>query len=366
LSDSASILDSLGQARRFADPDSPLKVRTMAAGGALPLPPLQVASVLVALTYDEDEEVRAKAKESLERLPDTVVDPVLVGDVHPHVLDFLARAAVDKPARLEKIALNAVASDETICLLAKQPYPRIIDIISQNQVRLLRCPPIVDALGENSMTSQSTIDRILHFLGVERGETEEPPADSEQDAPAPPPPADADGTNVETPDLTDTSDLPPELVEETEQDEKESEEEFEDRTRSLMAQVQEMSVMEKVKLAVSGNAEARGILIRDRNRIIATSAIRSPKITDNEVINYAKLKSLNEDVYRIISNTRAWTKNYQVKLSLATNAKVSPGTAVKFLNYLTDRDLKLIMRSRDVPSAVSQQARRLLIKKGKI
>ena len=227
MSESASILDSLGQARRFADPNSPLKARKMAAGGALPLPPLQIAGVLVALSSDEDEEVRSKATESLERLPDSVVDQVLEAEAHPRVLDYLARRSTDNPERLEKVALNAAASDETICLLAEQPYPRIIDIISQNQVRLLRCPALVDTLGENSMTSQSTIDRILHFLGVERGETEEPPAETEENAPEPPPPADAEDQEVEAPDLTDTSGLPPELIEETERDEKETEEEFE-------------------------------------------------------------------------------------------------------------------------------------------
>jgi hypothetical protein len=63
---------------------------------------------------------------------------------------------------------------------------------------------------------------------------------------------------------------------------------------------------------------------------------------------------------------RDWTKNYQVKSGLATNPKCPQPVAIKFLNYLQDKELKTIMKSKDVPSAISAHARRILQKKGKI
>ena len=39
---------------------------------------------------------------------------------------------------------------------------------------------------------------------------------------------------------------------------------------------------------------------------------------------------------------------------------------MRFVNYLQDKDLLGLMKSRDVPSAISTHARRLLSKKGKI
>jgi hypothetical protein len=39
---------------------------------------------------------------------------------------------------------------------------------------------------------------------------------------------------------------------------------------------------------------------------------------------------------------------------------------MKFLNYLQDKDLKVLMKSRDVSSVISTQARRILSKKGKV
>ena len=65
------------------------------------------------------------------------------------------------------------------------------------------------------------------------------------------------------------------------------------------------------------------------------------------------------------SGEHQWTRAYPVKLALSMNPKCPPQTAVKFLNYLTDRDLGLIMRSRDVAGVISAQARRILARKGK-
>jgi len=68
---------------------------------------------------------------------------------------------------------------------------------------------------------------------------------------------------------------------------------------------------------------------------------------------------------RIISNNRDWTRTYGVKVALATNPKCPVPTAMKFVNYLQERDLRAIMKSKDVPSPISTHARRLLEKKGK-
>ncbi len=367
--DANSILEALGPARRFADPEAPQEARIMAARGALPLPPAQIASVLFALSFDADPEVKELALASLDNLPPAMLDAALGGEVHPALLGFMADKHRDDETKLEKIAINAATSDETFCFLASLPSVRIVDIVAQNQVRLLRCPQLVDTLGENPVTGQATIDRILHFLGVERGEMEEPLLAPSAEVPTPPPPVDYD-KSAESLDLDDPGDLPGELTnedeEEFEDDDEGGGEANEERAQNLQALIQEMNVMEKIKLARFGNAEARGLLVRERNKLIATAAIRSPKIKESEVISYAKSRNLHDEVIRIISNNREWTKSYPVKLALTTNPKTPPPTAIKLLNYLTDRDLKAIMRSRDVPGPVSMQARRLLSRKGRV
>jgi hypothetical protein len=362
--DRSEILASLGPARRFADPSGPVEARKMAASGALPLPPPQLVPVLYTLTLDAEPSVSERATASLRALPDRVLDTALETKLHPDVLAGLAQMFRENGGRIEKIALNAATSDATCCFLATLPNSRVVEILAQNQVRLLRCETLVEALGENPLTGISTIDRILHFLGVERGEHEEPEPERSKSEPVPVPPPPEPIADAAAPiDLTDPSDIPTELLEENEKEL--DEDEKAERSRNIMARIGSMSIMEKMKLARMGNTDARGLLVRDRNKLVAAAAIRNPKITESEVEGFARSRQLSDEVIRIISNNKQWTRNYPVKLGLVMNPRCPPGTAIKFLNFLTDRDLGAIMRSRDVPGPISTQARRILARKGK-
>lgn len=350
------------EAEKYCRADAPVEARRMAAGGALPLAGPELATVLFVLCHDPDTEVKSRARKSLEGLPAGVRDPVLSGRTHPAVLSYLARVHHDDAEACEKLALNPACDDATIEFLAAQPHRRVVDIICNNQQRMLRHPAIVDALGDNPLTGRAQIDRILSFLGMDRSEAEVPESDRrDDDWPEPEEITDEKAQAALTALLgDDVSDFGTALVEEP--DEELSEE---DRG-NLYRRIGTMSVMQKIKLARMGNKEARGLLIRDKNKIVATAAIRSPRVNDSEIAAWAKSRNLCDEVIRVIANNREWTRSYTVKLNLATNPKCPPPTAMKFVNHLQDRDLRFLMKSKDVPSAVSNHARRLLSKKGKL
>jgi len=148
--------------------------------------------------------------------------------------------------------------------------------------------------------------------------------------------------------------------------EREDQDQDEETTGNLYAAVQKMSVMQKIKLARVGGKEARALLIKERNRIVSSSVLGSPKLTETEVVSFAQSRSIGDELLRIIASNREWTKNYQIKLALCSNPKTPIPQAVKFLNYLQERDLRILMKSKDVPSNISSQARRILTRKGKI
>ena len=341
------------QAERYARPDAPRDARLMAARGALPLQPPELASVLFALMHDADAEVKSTARDSLEGLPRAVMSSVLQAPLHPAVLDHLAQTFTNDEAHLETIALNTDASDTTIAFIATRPFKVVVDIISNNQERMLRCPAIVDALGDNPMTGRSVIDRILSFLGMEERDDDVPiDLNSIGDAEA--------RAALEAVLGEDFSAHAQELIEEREERSPGEE------GGNLYALIQNMSVFQKIKLGRMGNKEARGLLVRDRNKVVAIACITSPKITENEVITIAKSRAVSDDVLRVIAMNREFTRSYQVKFALATNPKTPQGTAMKFANYLQERDLRMMMKSKDVPTSVSTHARRILMKKGRL
>ena len=350
------------EAERYCNRAAPVAARRMAAGGALPLQPVDLATVLFVLCHDPDTEVKTTARQSLESLPEAVREPVVTGPTSAPVLSYLAQVHKDDARVAEQLALNAACDDATIEFLAGLPHRRVVDIICNNQQRLLRHPTIVDVLGDNPLTGRAQIDRILSFLGLDRGESEViETSERSDDWPDPEELTDQAAQAALAAVLgDDVGGLDQRLIEDHD------DELSEDERGSLYQRVQNMSVMQKIKLARVGNKEARGLLVRDKNKIVATGAIRSPKMTDSEIAGFAKSRNLCDDVIRVIANNREWTRAYQVKLGLATNPKCPAPTAMKFVNHLQDRDLRSIMKSKDVPSAVSNHARRLLAKKGKL
>lgn len=338
------------QAEKYARRDAPVEARRMAARGALPLEPIELATVLFVLANDADAEVKETARQSLQGLPDHVLPGVLSGPAHPALLSFLAKLHYDNEAHCEALALNPACDDRTIAYLATLPHSRVVEIISQNQERMMRTEEIVEALGANPLTGRSVIERILEFLGIdEREANEEEDVLDEAQAQA----AVLELLGDEMADvarlLASESDIEDEVVE-----------------GSLYAAVQNMSVMQKIKLARLGGKEARAMLVKDRNKIVSTSVLASPKLTETEVIGFAKSRAIGDDLLRIIASNREWTKSYQIKLGLVSNPKTPIPQAVKFMNYIQDKDLKVLMKSKDVPSNISTHARRILGKKGKI
>jgi len=340
------------QAEKYARRDAPLEVRRMAARGALPLEPLELATVLLVLSNDPDAAVKDTARGSLAALPEAVLGHVLRGPAHPALLSLLAQLHKGSEAHCEAIALNPATDDSTIAWLATLPHSRVVDIISQNQERMMRHEEIVDALGANPLTGRAVIERILSFLGLEEREAT---ADDEV----------LGGADAEAAVLEMLGDDMGEIAKLLAA---EGGEAIEDEALqgTLFAAVQKMSVMQKIKLARVGGKEARALLVKDRNRIVSSSVLASPKITETEVVAFAQSRAIGDDLLRVIANNREWTKNYQIKLALASNPKTPQPQAIKFLNYLQERDLRNLMKSKDVPSNISTHARRILTKKGKV
>jgi hypothetical protein len=132
------------------------------------------------------------------------------------------------------------------------------------------------------------------------------------------------------------------------------------KRKSAVIDFGKLKLFEKIRLATLGNAFCRQTLLRDSNRLVAMAAIRSPGITDMEVIRAAGNRAVSEDVIRYIANSKEYLKLYPVKLSLVGNPKCPLALTLKMLPTLRPEDLKNIARSKNVPNALSTAARKLV------
>ena len=75
----------------------------------------------------------------------------------------------------------------------------------------------------------------------------------------------------------------------------------EDAERSGAAQrLGQLNVSDKMKHAMKGTKEERAILVRDPNKLVSVAVLSSPKLTESEVEQFAKMANVSEEVLRII------------------------------------------------------------------
>ncbi len=124
-----------------------------------------------------------------------------------------------------------------------------------------------------------------------------------------------------------------------------------------------LPITDRVKLAMKGTREQRAQLIRDPNKMVASAVLSSPKLTDAEVEAFCRMGNVSEDVLRVISSNRTWTKNYGVVLGLCKNAKTPPAISMQLLHRLNERDIKALSTDRNVPEVLRLAARKIVVKK---
>ena len=135
-------------------------------------------------------------------------------------------------------------------------------------------------------------------------------------------------------------------------------EEEEEEKRSLIAEIVTMSAAQKMMKALKGEREARLMLIRDRNRTVWSAVLSSPKMNDADAEHIAKMRNVSPDVLREMSKNRQWVKRYSIAHELVKNPKTPPEVSSKLLVRLKDRDLKRLLRDRNVPEQVRRLAKK--------
>jgi hypothetical protein len=124
-----------------------------------------------------------------------------------------------------------------------------------------------------------------------------------------------------------------------------------------------MTPSQKIKLALTGAKEARGLLVRDSSKMIALAVLSNPRITIGEVESFARSQNLSEDVIRKIGSNSEWARRPSIASALVFNPKTPVALSLGFLHRMSERDLGILEKSRNVPEAVRNTARATLIKK---
>ena len=352
---------------KHVDPRAPVALRSMGAKGLVPaVAPGDLATMLFFLSHDDDAAVRDTAVRTAGGLPEKIWSVALRSeDVEPVVLDWMADRLAAAPGALQAILLNPSTSDETVARLAPIVPVPLLEIIRQNELRLLRHDDIVRGLCRNPAAPASTVDGACDFCvrnGLVLLDVPEM-VDAYRRIHGSDPEVQPAGDSARA--LMDEYgvELAHDPVEGPEGSAPPPTPEQEQKRQTMTQRVLKMSVAEKIKLATLGNREARTLLLRDANRLVSLAAAQSPRITDGEILALANSRTASADVLRYIYESRDFLKVYALRAALVRNPKVPLPTALKFLPTLQEKDIKELSRDRNVPATVQAQAKAWMMKR---
>jgi hypothetical protein len=319
---------------------APEVVRRKGAAGALPLPVEDKIEILTLLAAAPEADLRVKALETLRAWDHAEVRRVMASPkTAPDVLRLGAEQLLAGHEELREILLwNPSLPAESHDRLQQKPAPE---------------PVVVEAAdGAPSPPQPEPPPQPLVQEAMK-----EPPSKLETE-PSPQPAAEeaaveilaklAAGEKIE--DVHGAPvEAPPEVT-------KRDDELTPKDRETLIEKINRMSVVEKIKAALTGNLETRSLLIRDSNKIISRAVLQSPKISDTEAEGYAAAKNVSEEVLRLLASNRKFMKTYVVMRALINNPRAPIDVTMPLVARMNDRDLKGLALNRNVPEVIRSMA----------
>ncbi len=132
--------------------------------------------------------------------------------------------------------------------------------------------------------------------------------------------------------------------------------------KSMQQVIADLKTGERLKLAMSGNREARVILMRDTSLLIRRFVLMNPRISDDEVLMVARNRQVDKELLDLIVRSKEWMNNYQIRHALVSNPKTPLQIALRYVGTLAMRDLRMMAKSKNIPSAVNGAAKRIVLR----
>lgn len=301
-------------------------VRLAAARGALPMSGHNLVTVLFVFCHGKNQELKEEALSTLKTLPAQILVAALTQEeLHPSIIDLIVKLRYHDSVIMESALAHRMIGVKSLLFLAESSSGDVLDMLSHHD-EILRKTDVLRTAIINNVHADQVMKQRLGWV--------EP--------------------TVETEPELDTAEA-------DEEDDSFVAEELDGETLSKYQELQEMSVADKIKMALTGDKEWRTLLIRESNKQVNTAVLKNPRISEGEVLTIAKNRSSSEELIRIILLNRDWIKLYDMKKALVVHPRTPLQTAMRYMTFLSEKDISSLAKSREVGQAIVNNARRMLM-----
>ncbi|PKN13487.1 MAG: hypothetical protein CVU69_02100 [Deltaproteobacteria bacterium HGW-Deltaproteobacteria-4] len=317
---SATVAKIVGKDVSYAD-------RLAAAWGETTLAGRDLVTALYFLYCGGDREIRAAGVRTLRQYPlEFLIAVAALPDLSPRILHFLARVRGSEPLLFQEILDNPACPQESLVFLLERADRHLLPLIFERETLWRAFPETVSALLNNTQLTEEERSALVNMVDPDfTAEVED-----EEEA------------------VVDEESFPPD------------EENYSKYQLAL-----DMGVSEKIKMALTGDKEWRSIFLKDSNKLVNTAVLKNPRITDGEVLAVCKNKTSSEELIRIVLVNKDWIKLLSIRSALVSHPKTPIASALRFMDYLTIKELKDLSKSKSVSQVVVSAARRVLADKAK-
>jgi hypothetical protein len=361
---------------RFLAKQLPEPMAMALIGGSLPVPPQDLLHAIAGAIFGEMQ-LASRAFETLMEMPESLLTMAISGSVEdPDVLGVILLHRKE-PALLEKALLHEALTAEWMEKVVPSLPGSVLEIPLNNQVMWLKRPRILDLIEEHPEGDYNIKRRVnenrFHVLGIATKEVFEERLEILEEVFA----GKLDKAWAELPmpleSPADDEDAESAAAEAAEAAEAARERllkpiidlDGNEIPLSLTQRVMRLRTNQKIMLAIKGGKEERTLLIRESNRLVQVNVIRNPRVGEGEVAYISQMRTVKEEVLRIISMNREWMKKYVIMRNLAFNPRTPLPIALNQVKRLNEFDLKLMLKDRNVAEILRREAKRLVEGKNK-
>jgi len=287
--------------------------------GGVKLPPPDLAEVLTVLALDSDPLISTHAQESVLALPiENFVEALHRQQALEPLFEFAAKNLAAKPGVADALIKNKSC-----------PAEHLVPLVEH-----------LSALGVQSLMDE--LERVSDSKELAAALEKSTSATFEQ--------------KIQLNELLSDALPDPELLAEVAAEAEPDPE----RRKTLLQQISQMTVSQRVKFAMKGGSEARRTLIRDNNKVVQRAVLQSPRLTEQEVEAFASMTNLTDEILRLIGKNRNFRKNYNVVRNLLNNGKAPLDVTLGLLPMLNATDLKKLGMNKNIPETLRSTAVKLM------
>jgi len=282
------------------------------------LPAADRVEILSVLAMDSDETVSERAKEAILCLPiESFLEALQRQQALEPLFDFAARTMASSPAVCTGWIDNKSCDGDHLGPAAKHFSTSNVQTLMDDLERVSASPALTVALANSTSVTtdqKHLLQELLSDAPLDEAAVAEAAAEAEPDPV---------------------------------------------KRQTLLQRLSKMTVAQRVQFAIKGGSEARRVLIRDTNKVVQRAVLQSPRLTDQEVEQFASMSTLTDEILRLIAGNRVFRKNYSVVRNLMNNPKTPLDVSLHMLPLMNAVDLKRLTSNKNIPETLRTTAQKL-------